>query len=347
MREYTGSLKKEAEKLLAEGHVKTVIAFGPGADPLTPVPAFADDDGEAAGLLANGLCASGLARYVLDEVGGTLSPERRVAVLARGCESLGIARLIADKRVARENVVIRGIGCDGVIDKDKVLKRDARFGQAKTVKVIEIAAGEVYIEAELNGGATVSLRGEPENLLLDKCQKCIDRIPVMYDLMLDESEDGAGESVPWDRKRSLKARYSKVLEAEAQSPGEKYAFWGRQLERCIRCYACRNVCPACSCLKCAFDVADPEWLSKDTRLSEQFMFHFLRAFHVAGRCTGCGECERACPMGIPLSLLNDKLMKDVEEMYGIEDPFVPRESEPLGFYSPDDPEPWAREVKTS
>ena len=49
---------------------------------------------------------------------------------------------------------------------------------------------------------------------------------------------------------------------------------------------------------------------------EENMFHIIRAFHVAGRCTDCGECSRVCPQGIPLHLLNRKFIKDIDELYG-------------------------------
>ena len=46
------------------------------------------------------------------------------------------------------------------------------------------------------------------------------------------------------------------------------------------------------------------------------MFHIIRAFHVAGRCTDCGECSRVCPQHIPLHLLNRKFIKDIDAVYG-------------------------------
>jgi ferredoxin len=42
----------------------------------------------------------------------------------------------------------------------------------------------------------------------------------------------------------------------------------------------------------------------------------IRAFHVSGRCTDCGECSRVCPQNIPLHLLNRKFIKDINELYG-------------------------------
>lgn len=52
-------------------------------------------------------------------------------------------------------------------------------------------------------------------------------------------------------------------------------------------------------------------------------FHLGRAYHLAGRCVGCNECERVCPMDIPISLLNRKLVKDVEEAYGFQAGIAP------------------------
>ena len=108
-----------------------------------------------------------------------------------------------------------------------------------------------------------------------------------------------------------------VEELEAMSPEERFAFWQGELSRCIRCNACRNACPACSCLKCVFDSNKFDSAQKANVDSfEEKMFHIIRAFHVAGRCTDCGECSRVCPQGIPLHLFNRKFIKDINEFYG-------------------------------
>lgn len=81
--------------------------------------------------------------------------------------------------------------------------------------------------------------------------------------------------------------------------------------------ACRNVCPACSCEKCVFD--NPKSGVANKAAADPFeenLFHIIRAFHVAGRCTDCGECSRVCPQHIPLHLLNRKFIKDINELYG-------------------------------
>ena len=34
------------------------------------------------------------------------------------------------------------------------------------------------------------------------------------------------------------------------------------------------------------------------------------------RCVECGECERVCPMDLPLMLQNRKMLKDINELFG-------------------------------
>ena len=108
-----------------------------------------------------------------------------------------------------------------------------------------------------------------------------------------------------------------VAKLEAMTPDERFAFWRSELSKCIRCNACRNVCPACSCVKCVFD--NPKTGVQNKAAADDFeenLFHIIRAYHVAGRCTDCGECSRVCPQGIPLHLLNRKFIKDINELYG-------------------------------
>ena len=98
---------------------------------------------------------------------------------------------------------------------------------------------------------------------------------------------------------------------------ERFAFWKKELSKCIRCNACRNVCPACSCVNCVFDNPNSNIAMKSNANEfEEKLFHIIRAWHVAGRCTDCGECSRVCPQSIPLHLINRKFIKDMNEFYG-------------------------------
>jgi len=72
------------------------------------------------------------------------------------------------------------------------------------------------------------------------------------------------------------------------------------------------------------------------------MFHIIRAFHVAGRCTDCGECSRVCPQNIPLHLLNRMFIKEINEFYGdYQAGLEPGQRGPLISFDKEDADPTA------
>ena len=151
-----------------------------------------------------------------------------------------------------------------------------------------------------------------------KCESCKSKKHVVYDELIGEDGDVLESN-----------RFDMVEKLENMTAQERYDFWRSELSKCIRCNACRNVCPACTCdQKAAADSF------------EENMFHIIRAFHVAGRCTDCGECSRVCPQNIPLHLLNRKFIKDINCLYGEYQAGADTTSKaPLTDYKTDDCEP--------
>ncbi len=117
------------------------------------------------------------------------------------------------------------------------------------------------------------------------------------------------------------------------SPAERMAWWAEEFDRCVKCYACRQVCPLCYCERCIADKNRPVAISTSASPEGNFAWHITRAFHLAGRCVGCGECTRACPAGIPLSLLNMTLALAAEKHFGYRAGMDPKAEPLIGTYA--------------
>ena len=128
----------------------------------------------------------------------------------------------------------------------------------------------------------------------------------------------------------------RIATLDAMTPADRWEYWTGQFSKCVRCYACRQVCPLCVCERCIADKTVPQWIETSSHPRGNLAWNMVRALHLAGRCVGCGECERFCPVGIPLSLLNRKLQQVVEKRFDYvvcDDPETPA---PIGDYRPDD-----------
>jgi formate dehydrogenase subunit beta len=146
-----------------------------------------------------------------------------------------------------------------------------------------------------------------------KCGRCRANTPPLYDELITP-----GDAEQWDRGLD-DAEVDSLLSMDRS---DRFDFFRKHFDRCIRCYACRDACPLCYCRECVTEKSRPQWVEVGVKPSSNAYWNLIRAYHLAGRCVDCGECDRACPVGIPLRLLNRRLSAIVSGLFE----YVPGES---------------------
>jgi len=129
---------------------------------------------------------------------------------------------------------------------------------------------------------------------------------------------------------------------EALAVEQRRDFWQEQFSRCLKCYACRAACPLCYCSRCTVECNQPQWIPVPAHDLGNLEWNVMRAMHLAGRCVNCGDCSRACPAGIPLHLLNQKLIKEVAAAFGFCSGMATKADNAMSTFKPNDPEDFIR-----
>ncbi len=275
-----------------------VLGYGRGFDPLHATPVAVRRERDMARLIFDPTCVQNLATCLYGLRG------KRMGLVVKGCDSRSVLQLLQERLVDRENLVVFGLPCEGVIDMAKVRAtaditsvQAVRFEGSPRTGVLRLTLPEGSREIESAG------------LLADKCLRCQYPNPLVADHVIgpELAAQGAQDD------------YADLAALEQLPTQERFDFWKRQMGRCIRCYACRNACPLCVCKHvCLADSREPHWLSAEATLQEKWLFQVMHALHLAGRCTECGECQRSCPMGIPILLLKRMMNRELKEMFNYE-----------------------------
>ncbi len=285
----------KVKTIFADEKLDVVIGFERGSVPLRGTPRFFESAEELDGLIFDITCHNTLAKYLAGEKKRPGGP-RKIGIVAKGCDARAVAQMVVEDQFPREKIVIIGVPCNGAIDPSKL--REVLDGREP--RDFKIDDGNVSISGD---GFTIDV--PLIELLQNNCLTCQHPNAPQSDYFIGEP----AETI------SAKAPFADIEELAAKTPDERWSYFEKEYSACIRCYACRNACPLCYCEECFVDRTNPSWVGKGTDVTDNFIYHIVRALHLAGRCVDCGACATACPLDIDVRILGKRVEKEVLERF--------------------------------
>ncbi|MBR5734871.1 MAG: hydrogenase iron-sulfur subunit [Desulfovibrionaceae bacterium] len=324
-------LKKQLKEALSDDHLFCVVGWQKSFDGLhaTPLHMRKPEDVDkliwgpfnvhsTANMIPQLVNDAKAAAMVGVKRGDPIPPAKKIGVVVKGCDGKGLVELLQEKLIDRDAVEIFAMGCNGTVSYDRII---AKIGAGKRIDSVEGNGDTLRVVAD---GQEYSL--SMKDVAQDKCRACTVPNAPVYDHFAGDPVKVSEDAKP---EAAAILAYLDGLTLE-----QRMSFWRGAIERCIRCHACRNACPMCVCREyCVADSREPHWVTQEDTPVNKLFFQLIHALHLAGRCTGCGECNRACPMGIPVGALKLHAARIVRALFDGYQPGTKLEAVPpfLGY----------------
>ncbi len=261
-------------------------------------------------------------------------PSHPIAVVLRPCEVRALVELVKLRQASMDPFLVIGVDCWGTYAvQDYAAKvEQSPQGSSVTAEFLKQAAAGNF-PGELRGACRGCQHPVPTyaDIAIQLIGQDINR-EIMVKACTEKGKAGfaalALEETPDSNGRA--AAVSKLNETKKQLAEKDHLDFLELISSlCINCHNCQSVCPICYCKQCLFDGKVFEyplekyltWADKSGALgmpTDKLLFHLTRMSHVAASCVACGQCEAACPSGIPLGRIYRKISAAAQEALGYE-----------------------------
>ncbi|MFX1410285.1 MAG: hypothetical protein ACFFA6_08025 [Promethearchaeota archaeon] len=315
------SIRDLARKLLEEKQVDVIIGYSKGTVSLSSTPIVIDKVEDVDKLIWNNLCYINLAKYLVPRIPTLMNEEGKklkVGIVSKGCVGRALIHLSVEHQIDLDNIKIIGIPCNGIINRKKI---EDEIGE-REIFDISVSGDNIIVK-----GRDFEQRFPFTEYINELCKVCqVKSPPSLADICVGDCLENP----------IIEDDFSDIADFDLKTPDEKWEYIKNLLETCTRCYACREACPMCYCNLCFVDQNQPVWFGKTTEYSDVFVFHLVRAMHMAGRCVACGACSSVCPMGIDLNLINRSLEKIAKERFNFTTGIDPKILPPMMAFEMED-----------
>ncbi len=337
-----GAVTALYQYLLSKEIVEGVLTLKSGDDIYDGIPAFIDN-------VEDLKQTSGSLHTAPTMVGDLIEKHfkgRKVAVSVKPCDTRAMKELTIRHRINRDDLYMIGLNCGGTVSPMTARNMIETYYDVNPSDVIseEIDKGKFIIELKDGSEKAVKiddLEAEGAGRRLN-CQRCSVKIPRGADVACGNwgSEPGwtfveintpKGEELirnakaegfietknPNEKQLEMRSKVENIMLKMGEKTKEtqfKAVLPANVWDRCIKCFACRDICPVCWCNECELE---KDYLKEDASKGVNTLtYQGIRLSHMAFSCCDCGQCEDVCPMEIPVAFLFDKMQKKYKDETG-------------------------------
>jgi formate dehydrogenase subunit beta len=253
----------------------------------------------------------------------------------RPCEIRSATELAKLRQIDLTNIIFLSVDCAGVIPtkhyiSDPEASDDAYAAALNTFSIDDVRSScTACLHFDLTDVPTdlhIAILGHTATTCtLIPCSDRGTRCMTTMDMIPDQDIQAWQNAIEKQRHKRKEQRTKLFSDILARTSG--ITELDSYFVDCINCHNCMRVCPICYCRQCFFDSPDATRLESEqyfdramakggiTLPADKLLFHLGRMSHMSLSCIGCGSCEDACAMEVPVAQIFMHMADRVQQMF--------------------------------